>query len=435
MSGVPGTGILRPSVSQAEEGWLHEAGLQPETVEQVPEVSTLQNGKHGNGHHLDPEEGLVHQDRPQRCVLDGTGMSGRQEVPSICMERASVAVSSPGVWTGFGAPVFHQTDDTGGGIIKEDWHEVEVFLDDALAMNQTREMGLRDRDSVLFLLQKLGFIINWKKSELQPEQIMEFLGFSVNSMDMTLSLPRNKILDIRSRCQDMIPCSSVSVRQLAKLIGKLTATALAIIPGPLYCRQLQMLKTKALLKGQQNYEAILTLTAECKTELAWWVESLETYNGRSFIAPNPDMTITSDASKAGWGAVTENNSTQGVWSQEESSCHINRLELRAAGLGLRAFTKNKTQMQVHLRLDNRTAVAYLNKQGGTRSLPLLQETKDVWEYCMQQKITITAEYLPGKLNCQADRESRVYQDSSNWQLDTAIFAQLQSQWGTMTMDL
>ena len=318
-------------------------------------------------------------------------MSGRQEVPSICMERASVAVSSPGVWTGFGAPVFHQTDDTGGGIIKEDWHEVEVFLDDALAMNQTREMGLRDRDSVLFLLQKLGFIINWKKSELQPEQIMEFLGFSVNSMDMTLSLPRNKILDIRSRCQDMIRCSSVSVRQLAKLIGKLTATALAIIPGPLYCRQLQMLKTKALLKGQQNYEAILTLTAECKTELAWWVESLETYNGRSFIAPNPDMTITSDASKAGWGAVTENNSTQGVWSQEESSCHINRLELRAAGLGLRAFTKNKTQMQVHLRLDNRTAVAYLNKQGGTRSLPLLQETKDVWEYCMQQKITITAQ--------------------------------------------
>ena len=127
-SGVPGTGILRPSVSQAKEGWLHEAGLQPETVEQVPEVSTLQNGKHGIGHHLDPEDGLVHQDRPQRCVLDGTGMSGRQEVPSICMERASVAVSSPGVWTGFGAPVFHQTDETGGGVIKEDWHEVDVIF-------------------------------------------------------------------------------------------------------------------------------------------------------------------------------------------------------------------------------------------------------------------------------------------------------------------
>ena len=86
-SGVPGTGVLRPSVSQAEEGWLHEAGLQPETVEQVPEVSTLQDGKHGNGHHLDPEEGLVRQDRPQRCVLDGTDMSGRQEVPSICVSK------------------------------------------------------------------------------------------------------------------------------------------------------------------------------------------------------------------------------------------------------------------------------------------------------------------------------------------------------------
>ena len=271
-SGVPGTEILRPSVSQAEEGWLHEAGLQPEIVEQVPEVSTLQNGKHGNGHQLDPEEGLVHQDRPQRCVLDGTSMSGRQEVPSICMERASVAVSSPGVWTSFGTPVFHQTDETGGGVIKEDWHEVDVIFGRCSGDESTQEMGLRDRDSVLFLLQKLGFIINWKKSELQPEQIMEFLGFSVNSMDMTLSLPRNKILDIRSRCQDMIRCSSVSVRQLAKLIGKLTATALAIILG-LYCRQLQMLKTKALLKGQQNYEAILTLTAECRTAaIGNWIQ-------------------------------------------------------------------------------------------------------------------------------------------------------------------
>ena len=158
MSGVPETRILRPSVSQAEEGWLHEAGLQPETVEQVPEVSTLQNGKHGNGHHLDPEEGLVHQDRPQRCVLDGTGMSGRQEVPSICMERASVAVSSPGVWTGFGPRCFTKLMKPVVALLRRIGMRLTLFLDDALAMNQTREMGLRDRDSVLFLLQKLGFV-------------------------------------------------------------------------------------------------------------------------------------------------------------------------------------------------------------------------------------------------------------------------------------
>ena len=111
------------------------------------------------------------------------------------------------------------------------------------------------------------------------------------------------------------------------------------------------------------------------------------------------------------------------------------LELRAAGLALRAFTKDRKQIHVHLRLDNRTVVAYLSKQGGTRSLPLLQETKEALRYCLWQEIPIIVEYLPWVLNGEANHESCVYQDNSNWQLDTTVFAEIQSQWETMEMNL
>ena len=103
---------------------------------------------------------------------------------------------------------------------------------------------------------------------------------------------------------------TVTARRLAKLVGKLTATVLAVVPGPLFCRELQMLKTKSLLKSQQNYEARVTLTPECKAELMWWAELLEHHNGQSFIVTSPDLVITTDALKTGWGAVVEEVKTQ-----------------------------------------------------------------------------------------------------------------------------
>ena len=157
---------------------------------------------------------------------------------------------------------------------------------------------------------------------------------------------------------------TVTARRLAKLVGKLTTTVLAVVPGPLFCRELQMLKTKGLLKSQQNYEARVTLTPKCKAELMWWAELLEHHNGQSFIVTSPDLVITTDPLKTGWGAVVEEVKTQGAWSEEELQQHINFLELRAAKFAVMAFMKHRSRSHVHLRMDNVMAVAYVNKKGG-----------------------------------------------------------------------
>ena len=94
---------------------------------------------------------------------------------------------------------------------------LEFFLDDSLIMNQMEGMSWRDKDTALFVLQRLGFIINWIKSELQPKYSIEFWGFLMNSVEMTLSLPVTKIFDICSCCQDFLRFSSTSVRHLAAI--------------------------------------------------------------------------------------------------------------------------------------------------------------------------------------------------------------------------
>jgi len=53
----------------------------------------------------------------------------------------------------------------------------------------------QDKDTLIFLLQSLDFLINIKKSELKPTQKIQFLGVEIDS------LPQDKVLKIKSQCQ------------------------------------------------------------------------------------------------------------------------------------------------------------------------------------------------------------------------------------------
>lgn len=156
---------------------------------------------------------------------------------------------------------------------------------------------------------------------------------------------------------------------------------------------------------------------------------------RPYMTPHPDLTITSDASKLGWGGEMNGMTTQGQWSLEESHLHINILEMRAAEYLVKAFTQDKRDIHCHLRLDNKSCVAQINKMGGTRSRPLFEALSSLWGYCLQKGITVTAEHLPGKLNTVADYQSRVFTDSSNWQLRREFFGVINNRWGPLRIDL
>jgi len=68
-----------------------------------------------------------------------------------------------------------------------------IYLDDIIVFNQSQEGIAGDRDSTLWLLQHLGFVINWKKSVLHSAHCMEYLDFVINSIEMKLFLPLEKM--------------------------------------------------------------------------------------------------------------------------------------------------------------------------------------------------------------------------------------------------
>jgi len=62
-------------------------------------------------------------------------------------------------------------------------------------------------------------------------------------------------------------------------------------------------------------------------------------------------------------------------------------------------------------------------------------SKEIWGFLLQNMIMITAEYLPGILNKEADWESRNVRDFSEWKLKPQIFMNLCKIVGSPTIDL
>ena len=73
--------------------------------------------------------------------------------------------------------------------------------------------------------------------------------------------------------------------------------------------------------------------------------------------------------------------------------------------------------------------------GSTHSLELLQIGKSIWRYLLSYGIIITAEYLPSKLNIQADWEFPNSRDPSDWKLHQIIYRGIIKHFGYPTADL
>ena len=97
--------------------------------------------------------------------------------------------------------------------------------------------------------------------------------------------------------------------------------------------------------------------------------------------------------------------------------------------------ENLRSVSVLLKIDNTTAVVYINQGGGTVSKELVSLTRDLWMWYLKRNIHIQAQYLPGVMNCIADSESRSMRDHSDWKLDQATFQKIDRRYGPLEVDL
>ena len=165
-----------------------------------------------------------------------------------------------------------------------------------------------------------------------------------------------------------------------------------------------MLAADLVRKVPVNYNQLVRFRTQDLQDLSWWIEHSHLYNSAPILTSPISQEITTDASLTGWGVTNSIENASGAWDAEERQSSINLLELKAAFFDLRMLATPGTH--VLIRMDNRSAKAYVSKKGGTRSLQLCQLALQLWDWCFENQIMVTAEHLPGKDNIIADALSR-----------------------------
>ena len=244
-----------------------------------------------------------------------------------------------------------------------------LYLDDMLVIADGKKLAETQAQLALNLLASLGFLPNLKKSVLTPTQQITFLGFNLDSNKMIISLPSQKVTALKKQARELLIQDHTSVRELSQILGSMVAAHPAVLPAPLHFRHLERAKLLYMRRGC-SLDQQVPILQEMRSDLKWWANMPSSSNGRPLQIPCWDITIEADASKVGWGASCQGSSTGGPWTLEEQAHHINYLELKAAFLGLRSFCANKLSISVLLRLDNITAITFLNKMGGPHSTVL-----------------------------------------------------------------
>ena len=76
--------------------------------------------------------------------------------------------------------------------LREKGLESVIYVDDTFLQGKDFEDCLRNVTSTLTILQALGFIVHPEKSILQPTQVLTFLGFVIDTVNMTVTLTEDK---------------------------------------------------------------------------------------------------------------------------------------------------------------------------------------------------------------------------------------------------
>ncbi|XP_077270144.1 uncharacterized protein LOC143901594 [Temnothorax americanus] len=309
-----------------------------------------------------------------------------------------------------------------------------VYLDDFLLFGRSHYECVSNVLQTRIALENLGFIINEEKSQLSPVQRCKYLGFVFDSNQMTIELPKEKKLRALETMSKFIVNRKYKIREFAQMVGSIVSCCPAVKFGYAHTKSLEREKFLALEKNNGNYDASMTLSNNVKTDLLWWKRNIQkTCN--SIDALNFQLEMYSDASLTGWGAACGNETAHGSWDASERSKHINFLELKAAFFGLKCFAKHLRSTDILLRIDNTTAISYINRMGGVQNLRLNRITQEIWGWCEARDIILFASYISSKDNFIADAESRKIEPETEYELANEAFEKISTTLGKPQIDL
>ena len=308
-----------------------------------------------------------------------------------------------------------------------------IYLEDILLTGRTVEEILMSRDTLIFLLQHLGFVINLKKSVLKPSQQIEFLGLEIDTHSMTSALTEEKKEKVILKRQNLLSHPQTTVLELTQLIGLMSSTVQADLPARLQIRYLQQQQIESLHQAI-SYQAEIVLNSLSKTGTPLVGGKIKIKQWKITKAKGTKFSDTNRCIKIRLGSLLQRGVNCGEIVRKGELTYkcsgINSSQVCDSNIHKRTIKYSNSLAD---KQQNCTFISFEN--GGTHNRELLHISKSIWSYLLSKQIAMSAEYLPRALNVHADWESRNVNENSEWKLDVSVFQEIVTHMGQPTLDL
>ncbi|XP_074539253.1 uncharacterized protein LOC141800545 [Halichoeres trimaculatus] len=281
------------------------------------------------------------------------------------------------------------------------------LLDDFLLIDPPHDNSCSSLTKLKQLFNKLGVPLSDEKT-LGPATSLEFLGITLDTSAMKASLPEQKLERIRSICQSLSSSGSFSKQQLLSLLGHLNF-AMRIIPqGRSFISRLLDLASSV-----PNLHDQLELDEGCRSDLKFWSELLDQWNGISFfyddIVHSSDAIqfFTDAAPSVGFGGFY-----QGQWFADHWPPSFSELDFSSAlyeiypiAVACHVWGHLWHRKRIAVLCDNQAVVEIINK-GRSSSCAIMPFMRRITWLSVNLNFIITARHVPGQFNAIADSLSR-----------------------------
>ena len=294
------------------------------------------------------------------------------------------------------------------------------YLDDFIVIADSAEECLRQRNLVIEVMEYLGFEVSYKKVT-DPARVTTYLGITINSVDMELTLPVEKLVKLNDHLDVCLRSRTVTKKLLQTVGGLMSFCSQIVRGGRTFSRRLFDLCAKTPSRGR------IRLDIETIKDLEWWKQFCSIFNCRSLIQKDmSSIPIVSDSSKRGFGAWAGGDYFFGFWKDSDvfgDYCghkmspplmdridvhdgNINVYELWPVLVGLKRWNAMYSNSKINIVTDNMQVLAMINT-GRSKNHLCMEWLREIYWLCFIHNIDLYATYIRSADNILADQLSRL----------------------------
>ena len=195
------------------------------------------------------------------------------------------------------------------------------YVDDIGGVEHTKIRAEEAYQKLGWLLGDLGLEESHDKAEA-PTTRITYLGVQFDSMAMTMSVPPEKLTEIKAEIRQWLRRTTICKKELQSLLGKLFWVAKVVTHSRVFMGRL--LTQLRAINGIPDHKKVKLLD-ESRKDILWWAEYLEKFNGINMMVNDDPIPLSfeqlldspfdicaGDATPTGGGAWHGNE----YWSQE-----------------------------------------------------------------------------------------------------------------------